>query len=179
MEQSIEIQNLPLREGSYSMSDRVHPMSLTDRENSKLNSQGKPAISDRSAVTGRSQFSGSVNLSDAIERNDVPLRTRTILLLSFLAASFFENADSGIMPPAILVIQEDLQISNKEIAILNGVTFLVCGVLTITTGPLMLRFEARSVLITCALLYTVGLVTFVSCTDFNLLVFGRALCGVS
>ena len=102
-----------------------------------------------------------------------------MILLSLLAASFFINLDSGVIPAALLVIEQDLSLSDKEIAILNGVTFLVCGALTIFTAPIMLKFEARSVLIFCALCNSFGSFMFLLTSNYWLLVLGRSLNGMA
>ena len=62
---------------------------------------------------------------------------------------------------------------------MNGVTFLVCGALTIFTGPVMRRFEARSVLIFCALCNMIGTFMFISAHNYYIMVIGRALSGVA
>ena len=78
-----------------------------------------------------------------------------------------------------LVIEQDLSLSDKEIAVLNGVTFLVCGALTIFTAPIMLKFEARSVLIFCALCNSFGSFMFLLTSNYWLLVLGRSLNGLA
>ena len=99
--------------------------------------------------------------------------------MSFLASIFFINLDSGSIPAALLVIEQDLSLTDKEIAILNSVTFLVCGALTIFTGPVMARFDARSVLVFCALCNSLGSFTFLFTSNYWLLVTGRALNGMA
>lgn len=59
--------------------------------------------------------------------------------------------DFGVFPPALLKIQAELEITKMEIALLSSTTFVVCGVFTIFTAPIMARFNARSVLVVMAL----------------------------
>ena len=87
--------------------------------------------------------------------------------------------DTGSIPAALLVIEQDLSLTDMEIAVLNSVTFLVCGVLTILTGPVMAKFEARSVLVFCAICNSLGSFTFLFTSNYWLLVAGRALNGLS
>ena len=87
--------------------------------------------------------------------------------------------DSGAIPAALLVIEQDLSLNDKEIAILNGVTFLVCGGLTIFTAPIMVKFEARSVLVFCAAINSLGSFMFLLTSNYWLLVAGRSLNGAA
>ena len=47
------------------------------------------------------------------------------------------------------------------------------------TGPLMLKFESRSVLTFCGLMYAAGLFMFLLSVNFNFLVVGRSLSGLA
>lgn len=89
------------------------------------------------------------------------------------------NVDAGIFPPALLVIQNELNITEKEIAILNSVTFLVCGTLSIMMAPLMLKFEARSVLVSLAICNSVGSMIFLLTKHYWILVLARAMSGAA
>ena len=104
---------------------------------------------------------GSLDLSEQRERSDIDVKIRAVVLCSFLYSSFFINADNGVFPPALIKIEKDLNLNEKHVAILNGVTFMVCGTLTILVSPIMLRFEARTVLILSALCNTIGTLLFI------------------
>jgi len=66
-----------------------------------------------------------------------------------------------------------------SVAVLSGVTYVVCGSLTIFTGPVMRRFESRSVLVLCALFNSVGTFLFIGTASYYLMVIGRSLSGLS
>ena len=110
---------------------------------------------------------------------DVPLSTRRFILFTILASSFFINVDTGSIPAALLSIEEDLGIGEEEIALLNGITFFVCGILTIFTAPVMHAFDVKSVLIFSQMCNCVGSFMFLLSSDFYLLAIGRALNGVA
>jgi len=114
-----------------------------------------------------------------MERSDVPLSLRKLVFFSFLTATLFFNVDRGVFAPALLVIEHDLEINDKQIAVLSGITFMVCGSLTILTAPAMIRFEARSVIIFCAICNSLGLFIFISFHNYYMIVVGRALSGIS
>ena len=109
----------------------------------------------------------SVNLTDARERSDVPLVLRRFILMTVMATVFFINADSGAFGPALLQMEQDLDISAKDVAILNGTTFFVCGALTILTSPIMNKYEARSVMILCAFGLSIGTFMFISSNNYT------------
>ncbi len=82
----------------------------------------------------------SIDLSEARERTDIALSVRKLLLVIFLASTFFLNVDCGILAPALLKMEEDLGVSARGLAILNGVTFVLAGILPMFLGPMMSYF---------------------------------------
>ena len=113
------------------------------------------------------------------ERTDIAISLRVLVFLSFLTAAFFVNVDGSIFAPALLSIESDLDISGKQIAILSSVTFLVCGIFTIVTAPVFLRFEARQVLAFSAICNSIGTIMFIGSDNYYVMVMGRALSGVA
>ena len=120
----------------------------------------------------------SINLSEAKERTDVAIGLRRIVLITLLASAFFFNVDSGIFAPALLKIEADLEVSEKGIAILNSVSYILSGALPMFTGMVMMYFEARTVLVCCALLNSFGTFLFIGTKNYHLLVVGRAMTGI-
>ena len=100
-----------------------------------------------------------------------------MIYLSILGATFFINVDGGIFPAAVLKIEEDLEISEQEVAILNGVNLVFCGTLSIFAGPIFNNYNARSVLVFTGICSSVSWFIFLVSTDFNVLVGARALNG--
>lgn len=84
-----------------------------------------------------------------------------------------------MFPPALLKIEQDLNLTDKSVAMLNGTTFIICGFCTIFVSPIMLRFEARTVLVFSALCNSLGTFLFISVTDYYLMILGRGLSGMS
>ena len=113
------------------------------------------------------------------ERTDIALSLRVGVFLSFLTASFFFNVDGSVLAPALLSIERDLDINEKQIAILNGVTYSVCGIVTILTAPVFLRFEARQVLAFSALCNSIGTIMFIGSQNYYIMFLGRALSGIA
>ena len=180
---------MPLREQSLPASEQVRdleidPEDVNNRKVFKYKSGGllspqNPSRNVHVLQQIKHSKQSSIDLTEAVERNDVSLALRTLILFSFLASSFYINVEQGIVPPAILVIQEDLQISKKQIAILQGVTLFVCGILSIFTAPIFLRFEARSIMVLMALTMSIGLFIFSTFREYEMLVLGRVLAGIS
>ena len=98
-------------------------------------------------------------------------------MFTFLCSVFFINVDGGSIPAAVLSIQKDLEITEKEVAILSSVTPFVCGVLTVFLAPVMIRFEARQVMILFQFSNFIGSVVFLKTKEYWLLIAGRALNG--
>ena len=72
-----------------------------------------------------------------------------------------------------------MDISNTEVALLSVINLFVCGVLTIFAGPIFSRFEARSVLVICGLLNSIGFFMFMLTSNFDLLILGRVINGLA
>ena len=89
-----------------------------------------------------------------------------MIYLSLLAASFFINVDTGIFPAAVLQIEDDLKISEQEVAILNSVNVTVCGTLSIFAGPIFNNYKAKYVFILCGLLNSIGWFMFIATDNF-------------
>lgn len=136
-------------------------------------------LSEGVATKAKLAPSESAASTARLERVDIAISLRIIVFLSFLTASFFVNVDGAVFAPALLSIQNDLHINKKEIAILNGVTFIFCGIFTIFTAPVMLQFEARTVLTFSALCNAIGTFLFIGSKNFYVMVFGRALSGIA
>lgn len=72
-----------------------------------------------------------------------------------------------------------MNLNEKHVALLNGSTFLVCGAFTIFVSPIMMRYDARTVLVLSALCNSIGTFLFIGVKDFYLMIVGRALSGLS
>ena len=79
----------------------------------------------------------------------------------------------------MLYIQKDLEINEKEVAILASVTFMVCGALTIFTAPMMRAFPAKNVIVISQLCNAIGSLLFMATNDYWTLVAGRVLNGIA
>jgi len=90
-----------------------------------------------------------LQLEDTEERTDIALSLRRFIMFTFLTYSFFVNVEGGSIPAAVLSIQADLKITEKEVAILSSVTPFVAGVLSVFLAPLMIMFEAKTVITFC------------------------------
>ena len=73
----------------------------------------------------------------------------------------------------------ELDVSAKQIAILNGTTFIVSAIFTIFTSPIMNKFEARSIMITCAVSFSFGTALFISSKNYAINAIGRGLIGAA
>ena len=114
-----------------------------------------------------------------MERTDVPISTRRFIMLTLMSQHFFSAIDLGSIPATISNIQADLNINGEGIAILSVTSCFICGSLTIFMPLAMRKFEVRTVLIACQLINAIGALLFVSTSNYNLLLIGRALCGTS
>ena len=111
------------------------------------------------------------------ERTDIPLSARRFIMFTFLSSIFFINFSGGFIPAALLSIQKDLRITWEEVAILYSVTPFFCGVLTVFLAPLMILFEARTVLTFCQFFNFFGTAVFMGTENYWALCAGRALNG--
>ena len=85
----------------------------------------------------------------------------------------------GAIPPSVLQIQEDLDLSAQNVALIGVTPFFVNGILTIFMPFAMRKFEARTVLVTCQILNTIGALMVALLSDYRLLITGRFLNGVA
>ena len=121
----------------------------------------------------------SIELSEGRERTDVSYSIRFGVYLSILTAAFFFNLDNGVFPPALIKIEKDLNLNEKSVAILNGVTFMTCGFFTIFVAPIYAHFDAKKVMTCSAMLNSIGTFIFIGTSNYYLMVIGRAMSGCS
>ena len=129
--------------------------------------------------TDQTERSSVVDQLEFKERTDIPHKTRVAVFLTIIGYIFFINVDQGIIPPALLVMSKELDITKKDIAILSSTTFLVCGAVSIFMAPIMAKFEARSVLIVFSLFNCLGSFMFIATSEYWLLLLGRAIFGAA
>ena len=166
------------------MKDQPYPQDSIDQrqirrvqsnnEGLKVNSVSRNMSNRRPETTNR-----SIELSEGRERTDVSYNIRFGVYLSILTACFFFNLDNGVFPPTLIKIEKDLHLNEKSVAILNGVTFLVCGFFTIFVAPLYAYFDAKKVLTWSAMFNSIGTFIFIGTENYNLMVIGRAMSGLS
>jgi len=172
MDNSIEVQNLPLRDKDVLDSGSLRDGPASEAQNDSLDlrsvrrAQSNNEVKLNSVMRKYDSTNRSLDLSEGRERNDISLSVRLMVFLSFLTSSFFFNLDNGVFPPTLIQIEKDLDLNEKHVALLNGVTFMVCGTMTIFVAPIMARFQAKTVLTFSALCNSIGIFLFIGTKNY-------------
>ena len=84
------------------------------------------------------------------EENIEDLGTRKAIFALFWMSTMFLNIDTGVIPTAQLLMEDNLNITKGQIAFLAGISYLATGLASLFVSSTMQKFTAKNVMICSA-----------------------------
>lgn len=112
----------------------------------------EPRSADRSAKKKRQvRVDDDLEAFEVEEEEDIQdMGTRKALFALFWMSTMFLNIDTGVIPTAQLLMEDNLGITKGQIAFLAGISYLATGLASLFVSTVMQKWTAKTVMILAA-----------------------------